>query len=67
MEELSFVWTLFLQMNDYMAAYHDAVLLVGQVMRDIAIRNPAEMQGMEYVNTNYFRNVSFNGEQGDFQ
>uniref|UniRef100_A0A8C7WLU1 Guanylate cyclase n=1 Tax=Oryzias sinensis TaxID=183150 RepID=A0A8C7WLU1_9TELE len=54
-------------MNDYMAAYHDAVLLVGQVMRDIAIRNPAEMQGMEYVNTNYFRNVSFNGIGGHYK
>lgn len=50
-------------MNDYMAAYHDAVLLIGQVMRKIIEKNSSEVQEMEYVNVNYFRNTSFNGEE----
>lgn len=50
-------------MNDYMAAYHDSLMLVGQVMREIARKNQSEMQMMEYVNSDYFRNVSFNGEK----
>ncbi|CAG04505.1 unnamed protein product, partial [Tetraodon nigroviridis] len=48
------------QMNDYMAAYHDAVLLIGQVMRKIMEKNASEVQVMEFVNVNYFRNTSFN-------
>ena len=58
------VFPLSLQMNDYIAAYHDAVLLVGQVMRNISAKNLSEIENMEYVNANYFRNISFNGEQG---
>uniref|UniRef100_A0A3Q3QH07 Guanylate cyclase n=1 Tax=Monopterus albus TaxID=43700 RepID=A0A3Q3QH07_MONAL len=50
-------------MNDYMAAYHDAVLLVGQVMRDIA-KKSSEILQMEYVSVNYFRSLSFNGSAG---
>uniref|UniRef100_A0A3B4TXT8 Guanylate cyclase n=1 Tax=Seriola dumerili TaxID=41447 RepID=A0A3B4TXT8_SERDU len=53
-----------LQMNDYMAAYHDAVLLTGQVMREIAKKPQSEIQQMEFVNVNYFRNTSFNGKEG---
>uniref|UniRef100_A0A671ULP6 Guanylate cyclase n=1 Tax=Sparus aurata TaxID=8175 RepID=A0A671ULP6_SPAAU len=53
-----------LQMNDYIAAYHDAVLLVGQVMRNISAKNPSEIENMEYFNTKDFRNISFNGEEG---
>lgn len=53
-----------LQMNDYIAAYHDAVLLVGQVMRNISAKNLSEIENMEYFNTKYFRNISFNGEEG---
>lgn len=53
-----------LQMNDYMAAYHDAVLLIGQVMREIVEKNNSEIQQMEFVNVNYFRNISFNGKEG---
>ncbi|XP_032358108.1 heat-stable enterotoxin receptor [Etheostoma spectabile] len=54
-------------MNDYMAAYHDSVLLVGQVMRYIAKNNPSEIQQMEFVNVNYFRNISFNGIAGNYK
>lgn len=53
------------QMNDYVAAYHDAVLLIGQVMRNIARQNQSQIQEMEYVNVNYFRNISFNGRETD--
>lgn len=42
-----------------MAAYHDAVLLVGRVMRDIR----CDVEQMEFVNVNHFRNVVFNGEE----
>ncbi|TDG98304.1 hypothetical protein EPR50_G00216840 [Perca flavescens] len=54
-------------MNDYMAAYHDSVLLVGQVMRRIAKENQSEIQQMEFVNANYFRNISFNGSAGNYK
>lgn len=54
-------FSLSLQMNDYMAAYHDSVLLIGQVMRKILEKPQAEQQ-MEYVNVNYFRNISFTGK-----
>lgn len=50
-------------MNDYMAAYHDAVLLIGQVMRKIISKNESEIQEMEFMNVNYFRNTSFNGKE----
>lgn len=50
-------------MNDYVAAYHDTVLLVGQVMRNI--RNTSgssyELLNMEFFNINHFREVSFDG------
>lgn len=51
-------------MNDYMAAYHDAVLLIGQVMRKIVEKNQSEVHQMEFVNVNYFRNISFSGKEG---
>ncbi|XP_028263500.1 heat-stable enterotoxin receptor-like [Parambassis ranga] len=54
-------------MNDYMAAYHDSVLMIGQVMRDIAEKNQSEVQGMEFVNVNNFRNASFNGSAGYYK
>lgn len=47
-------------MNDYMAAYHDAVLLIGQVMRKIVQNSTDEGQDMS---VNYFRNTSFTGEK----
>lgn len=49
-------------MNDYMAAYHDSVLLVGEVMRNIAEIPQSDIQQMEFVNANYFRNISFKGK-----
>lgn len=51
-------------MNDYMAAYHDAVLLIGQVMRKVIQRNAAEDKEMEFMNVNHFRNTSFSGKKG---
>ncbi|XP_041671715.1 heat-stable enterotoxin receptor isoform X2 [Cheilinus undulatus] len=54
-------------MNDYMAAYHDAVLLVGERIRDILKKNPTEIQHMEYVNANYFRNITFSGRAGTYK
>ncbi|XP_051273224.1 guanylyl cyclase C [Dicentrarchus labrax] len=54
-------------MNDYMAAYHDAVLLVGKVMKDIIAKNQSEMQQMEYISVNYFRNISFDGIAGTYK
>lgn len=56
--------TVSLQMNDYMAAYHDAVLRIGQVMREISSANQSEIQEMGFVNVNYFRNTTFNGKNG---
>lgn len=50
-------------MNDYMAAYHDAVLLIGQVMRKIISNNESDVEEMEFMNVNYFRNTSFNGKR----
>lgn len=54
-----------LQMNDYMAAYHDAVLLIGQVMREIVETNHSEVHQMEFVHVNNFRNISFSGKEGE--
>ncbi|TMS22144.1 Heat-stable enterotoxin receptor [Larimichthys crocea] len=54
-------------MNDYMAAYHDSVLMIGQVMRELIERNQSEVQQMEYVNVNYFRNRSFTGNAGTYK
>uniref|UniRef100_A0A3P8RYT8 Guanylate cyclase n=1 Tax=Amphiprion percula TaxID=161767 RepID=A0A3P8RYT8_AMPPE len=54
-------------MNDYMAAYHDAVLLIGQVIREIREKNQSEIAQMDYVNSNYFRNIRFNGSAGTYK
>ncbi|CAG5910418.1 unnamed protein product [Menidia menidia] len=54
-------------MNDYMAAYHDAVLKIGDVMREISKKNQSEIQEMEFVNVNYFRNTSFRGLGGYYK
>uniref|UniRef100_A0A669DTG4 Guanylate cyclase n=1 Tax=Oreochromis niloticus TaxID=8128 RepID=A0A669DTG4_ORENI len=55
-----------LQMNDYMAAYHDAVLFIGQVMRTISKQNQSQLHRTEYVNVNYFRNTKFTGIAGEY-
>ncbi|XP_034427387.1 heat-stable enterotoxin receptor [Hippoglossus hippoglossus] len=54
-------------MNDYMAAYHDSVLWVGHVMREIAEKPQSEIQQMEFVNVNFFRNTTFNGSAGIYK
>ncbi|XP_029312186.1 heat-stable enterotoxin receptor [Cottoperca gobio] len=51
-------------MNDYMAAYHDSVLLIGQLMRDIVDKNKSDVQQIEFVTVNNFRNITFNGSAG---
>lgn len=63
MSHKSVFLSLSLQMNDYMAAYHDSVLLVGLVMRDIIQKPPSEIHQMQYVSVNYFRNISFDGKE----
>ncbi|XP_054455023.1 guanylyl cyclase C [Anoplopoma fimbria] len=52
-------------MNDYMAAYHDSVLLIGKVMREIARKPQSESQETNYFH--YFRNISFNGIAGNYK
>uniref|UniRef100_A0A8C7D0M3 Guanylate cyclase n=1 Tax=Oncorhynchus kisutch TaxID=8019 RepID=A0A8C7D0M3_ONCKI len=54
-------------MNDYMAAYHDAVLMFGQVMRKLWNKPESELNPMEVVNINHFRNVSFDGIAGHYK
>ncbi|XP_030630997.1 heat-stable enterotoxin receptor [Chanos chanos] len=54
-------------MNDYVAAYHDAVLLFEKVMRNIWNKPGAELEGMEFVNSNLFRSVSFEGIAGPYE
>ncbi|TRZ02272.1 hypothetical protein DNTS_034042 [Danionella cerebrum] len=54
-------------MNDYIAAYHDAVLLFSQVMRKIQDTGFSQIQDMESVSANFFRNVSFKGIAGEYQ
>ncbi|KAB5555515.1 hypothetical protein PHYPO_G00035090 [Pangasianodon hypophthalmus] len=51
-------------MNDYIAAYHDAVLLFGRVMREIWQIPVLDVDG---VNVKYFRNESFKGIAGDYR
>uniref|UniRef100_A0A8C8G429 Guanylate cyclase n=1 Tax=Oncorhynchus tshawytscha TaxID=74940 RepID=A0A8C8G429_ONCTS len=54
-------------MNDYMAAYHDAVLMFGQVMRKLWNKPESELNPMEVVSINHFRNVSFDGIAGHYK
>uniref|UniRef100_A0A4W4FEF6 Guanylate cyclase n=1 Tax=Electrophorus electricus TaxID=8005 RepID=A0A4W4FEF6_ELEEL len=54
-------------MNDYIAAYHDGVLLFGQVMRTIWGTPTSELSDIDAVNINYFRDISFNGIAGDYE
>ncbi|XP_030195984.1 heat-stable enterotoxin receptor [Gadus morhua] len=53
-------------MNDYMAAYHDSVLLVGEVMRKIW-GELGEGSDMQSINHSYFRNITFNGIGGTYK
>ena len=52
------------QMNDYVAAYHDSVLLIGEVMRKIwgELGDGSDMQA---INHSYFRNITFYGKNVD--
>lgn len=54
------------KMNDYMAAYHDAVLLIGEVMRKL-MPPESERRIDPYVNASLFRNTSFNGIAGNYR
>ncbi|KAJ4941015.1 hypothetical protein JOQ06_027302 [Pogonophryne albipinna] len=54
-------------MNDYMAAYHDSVLMIGEVMREIIEKNQSNTQQMEFVDVTKFRNTSFNGSAGTYK
>lgn len=54
-------------MNDYMAAYHDSVLLISKVMRQIIEKPLSELQEMEFVSMNYLRNSAFTGMAGDYK
>ncbi|XP_044193183.1 heat-stable enterotoxin receptor [Thunnus albacares] len=54
-------------MNDYIAAYHDSVLLIGRVMREIAQQPPSEIQQTQYTSVAYFRNTSFDGIAGNYR
>uniref|UniRef100_A0A8C7UJR0 Guanylate cyclase n=1 Tax=Oncorhynchus mykiss TaxID=8022 RepID=A0A8C7UJR0_ONCMY len=49
-----------LQMNDYMAAYHDAVLLFGQVMRKIWSEPESELNHTEVYETLFIFNTVYN-------
>ena len=51
-------------MNDYVAAYHDSVLLIGEVMRKIwgELGDGSDMQA---INHSYFRNITFYGKNMD--
>ncbi|CAL8302423.1 unnamed protein product [Lota lota] len=53
-------------MNDYMAAYHDSVLLIGEVMRKIWGK-AGEGSDMQSINLSYFRNITFYGEGGTYK
>ncbi|KAM3859833.1 guanylyl cyclase C [Diretmus argenteus] len=54
-------YTINTTMNDYMAAYHDSVILLGTVMRKIFDMLPSELQLMQSINVNNFRDATFYG------
>ncbi|XP_061912164.1 guanylyl cyclase C-like isoform X1 [Entelurus aequoreus] len=51
-------------MNDYMAAYHDSVLLVSRAIKEISQKPHSEHY---HVNVNYLRNTSFDGIAGNYR
>lgn len=62
LEVLILIFSLFCaQMNDYVAAYHDAVLLFKQVM--MTTRKMPSLEIQESFSMNYFRNLSFKGKK----
>ncbi|XP_074519446.1 guanylyl cyclase C [Halichoeres trimaculatus] len=55
-------------MNDYMAAYHDAVLLMGSLIRKILLeKNSTEPQVVNYVSVASVRDITFNGSAGTYK
>ncbi|CAL8283980.1 unnamed protein product [Merluccius merluccius] len=54
-------------MNDYMAAYHDSVLYIGDVMRQIWGDSPNGVETLKSINKSYFRNITFYGEGGTYR
>nr|XP_057918635.1 guanylyl cyclase C [Doryrhamphus excisus] len=54
-------------MNDYMAAYHDAALLVSRAIREIVQKPQSVGHQVPYVNVNYLRNISFDGIAGNYR
>lgn len=54
------------KMNDFMAAYHDAVLFIGNVSRTIAANAPQKRVD-PYLNASLFRNTSFEGTAGTYR
>ncbi|XP_061611732.1 guanylyl cyclase C isoform X3 [Phyllopteryx taeniolatus] len=54
-------------MNDYMAAYHDSVLLVSRAMREILAKPHSGAHQIPHVTMNYLRNISFNGIAGNYR
>ncbi|XP_072312685.1 guanylyl cyclase C [Eucyclogobius newberryi] len=55
------------KMNDYMAAYHDAVLFIGEVIRKIVQQPDSERRVDPFVSASLFRNTSFNGTAGKYR
>lgn len=50
-------------MNDYMAAYHDAVLFIGEVIRTNMGKNHTAGNQTDNINANLFRGRSFEGKE----
>ncbi|KAK7939976.1 hypothetical protein WMY93_003302 [Mugilogobius chulae] len=55
------------KMNDYMAAYHDAVLFIGEVIRKIVQLPYSERTNDTFLHASLFRNTSFNGTAGKYR
>uniref|UniRef100_A0AAV2M5V5 Uncharacterized protein n=1 Tax=Knipowitschia caucasica TaxID=637954 RepID=A0AAV2M5V5_KNICA len=55
------------KMNDYMAAYHDAVLFIGEVVRKIVKDRQLERRVDPFIAASLFRNTSFNGTAGTYR
>lgn len=50
------------QINDYVAGYHDGVLLFGKVLREWKLSKQPKMESCDVpLSINPFGNVSFNG------
>ncbi|KAJ0015737.1 hypothetical protein NQD34_014027 [Periophthalmus magnuspinnatus] len=54
------------KMNDYIAAYHDAVLFIGEVIRKMVPKTNLERKSAPFLYASLFRNNSFNGTAGTY-